>query len=1153
MRTRSCNKVRAMVVACGAVGLMASLATAQQAQRPVPPEVQKKIAQQQKEPVKTPQASPTTASPDAKRAAQAAQAGGGTVVVRGPGNATDDCLSAPTVDVGSWGYNTNGFTGSDITACAFNDTFDGWWRFVPSTSGTATVQTCGQTGDTTLAAFDNCGGTQLACNDDNCGLLSSISFPVTAGVPYFVRICGYNGSFVTGTASFSVAGGGGPVGDTCGTAPIVNEGTHPYNLAGATNDWAGSCGATGTAEDVWLRYVATQTGTCTVSTCGLTGGDSVLAALSSCAGPELACNDDSCGLQSTVAFPVSAGNTYYIRIADFAGGTHSGSVSISVTAPATNENCDPSNPVLALGVPQFGNNTGATTDVFLNDICGPFVGSGGSADLFYQFTAPAADTYRFNTCGSTIDSVIAVFGGCPADEFSNLLGCNDDFCGAQSSVDIPLGAGQHVYVRVSSYTGGPQGAFQVMVNVAPPPAANEACGASNPLVTLGVPEFGDTTGAATDAFITLAQCTPFGSGGERDLYYRFIAPSAGCYDFSLCGSGFDTHLAVFGGCPVDENSNLLGCNDDFCGLQSQVSGLTLAANQEVYIRVAGYGGAQGTFTLLVSNAAPPPPPCITCVGTTVTEVETDCGIAPGGDFVNGGCNSPIGAVTSVSLGDVICGTGAFNGATRDTDWYEFSIGSAQQVTMTGTADFPFAMVIIDTNCPPALLSTFTNTAACGVGSTTACLNPGTYRAFFAPQFASLVACSACGGGPAGNGYSLSITGVSCTPPEPGAGDDCAMPIVVSAPSSTPGTTIGAAPSAANCVGTAPDVFFRLTAPATGSYTIDTCGSAYDTSLAVYTDCTFATVLGCNDDFCGLQSGLTLDLTGGSTYIIRVGGFASQSGNFTLNISAPPIPTGKCCIASVCSIRTQADCLANSGTYGGDGTNCNAGGGYTASTAPALAIPDSGGGAVTSTLAGSGGVITDLNVGLNINHTWQGDLKVQLTHVNSGTTVTLIDQPGTPGPGQGFGFSADNYGAPGSPFVLDDAAAQTYDTPQVALPGTNNVTGSWKPDLGPLSAFNGLNANSNWILTVEDFAAGDTGTIMEWGIYVNQGGSVCGPAFCDADWCHDGVVGVPDIFCFLSDWFAFVPAARCYGGTCGVPAIFAFLSVWFATGQGPCTP
>ncbi len=63
----------------------------------------------------------------------------------------------------------------------------------------------------------------------------------------------------------------------------------------------------------------------------------------------------------------------------------------------------------------------------------------------------------------------------------------------------------------------------------------------------------------------------------------------------------------------------------------------------------------------------------------------------------------------------------------------------------------------------------------------------------------------------------------------------------------------------------------------------------------------------------------------------------------------------------------------------------------------------------------------------------------------------------------------------------------------------------------------------------------------------------GPAFCDADWCQDGSVGVPDIFCFLSAWFANDPTARNYGGNPGVPAIFAFLSIWFATGTGPCTP
>ncbi len=93
---------------------------------------------------------------------------------------------------------------------------------------------------------------------------------------------------------------------------------------------------------------------------------------------------------------------------------------------------------------------------------------------------------------------------------------------------------------------------------------------------------------------------------------------------------------------------------------------------------------------------------------------------------------------------------------------------------------------------------------------------------------------------------------------------------------------------------------------------------------------------------------------------------------------------------------------------------------------------------------------------------------------------------------------------------------------------------------------------------------NTCTVTNLGGCLFQGGSVsafgascdgaeCGPAFCDADWCQDGSVGVPDIFCFLSAWFANDPEARNYGGTNGVPAIFAFLSIWFATGTGPCVP
>ncbi len=96
----------------------------------------------------------------------------------------------------------------------------------------------------------------------------------------------------------------------------------------------------------------------------------------------------------------------------------------------------------------------------------------------------------------------------------------------------------------------------------------------------------------------------------------------------------------------------------------------------------------------------------------------------------------------------------------------------------------------------------------------------------------------------------------------------------------------------------------------------------------------------------------------------------------------------------------------------------------------------------------------------------------------------------------------------------------------------------------------VNAGTTYLIRIGTFAGAPGGQNFFDLSNFNCSG---GPAFCDADWCQDGSVGVPDIFCFLSDWFALDPEARNYGGTPGVPAIFAFLSEWFSTGQGPCTP
>jgi serine protease len=140
------------------------------------------------------------------------------------------------------------------------------------------------------------------------------------------------------------------------------------------------------------------------------------------------------------------------------------------------------------------------------------------------------------------------------------------------------------------------------------------------------------------------------------------------------------------------------------------------------------------------------------------------------------------------------------------------------------------------------------------------------------------------------------------------------------------------------------------------------------------------------------------------------------------------------------------------------------------TAPNLAIPDNNPAGVNSDLVvPPGGNLTDLDVAVQIAHTWVGDVIVRLTHVDTGTTVDLIDRPGVPA--SSFGCSGDNIDA-----ILDDGAALPVEGQCAA--GTPTINGSFSPNQ-PLSAFNGESLAGTWRLNVSDRAGGDTGTLSAW--------------------------------------------------------------------------
>ena len=143
----------------------------------------------------------------------------------------------------------------------------------------------------------------------------------------------------------------------------------------------------------------------------------------------------------------------------------------------------------------------------------------------------------------------------------------------------------------------------------------------------------------------------------------------------------------------------------------------------------------------------------------------------------------------------------------------------------------------------------------------------------------------------------------------------------------------------------------------------------------------------------------------------------------------------------------------------------------ASASPALAIPDNDPAGISTILTVADDVeITDLNVDLNISHTWVGDLIVTLQSP-AGTSVTVIDQPGVP---------TTTFGCSGNDIIasMDDEATDPVEDECDA--GVPTINGSFIPN-NALSAFDGEMTAGDWILTVSDNAGGDTGTINSFGI------------------------------------------------------------------------
>lgn len=253
--------------------------------------------------------------------------------------ANDDMANAIEVFEGSTPF-TTAFATTDGTAlpggeCSVSANFenDVWFtytatadtRIVFSTSDFNTLF------DSQMELLDSA-GMSLACNDDGFGagpaMSSTISHEVMNGETYTVRIGGFGNTFGDGVLHIASP----PANDDCADAIALNPGEAAMFNSFAANDSPEEgipdnsiCNSYGLAEffgDVWYTFEAPETAFYTLKTCELTDGlDTRIGVYDGCGGILLACNEDSCGLESSIYLgELDAGTAFTIRVGGFTNG-----------------------------------------------------------------------------------------------------------------------------------------------------------------------------------------------------------------------------------------------------------------------------------------------------------------------------------------------------------------------------------------------------------------------------------------------------------------------------------------------------------------------------------------------------------------------------------------------------------------------------------------------------------------------------------------------------------------------------------------------------------------------------------------------------------------------------------------------------------------
>lgn len=359
----------------------------------------------------------------------------------------------------------------------------------------------------------------------------------------------------------------------------------------------------------------------------------------------------------------------------------------------------------------------------------------------------------------------------------------------------------------------------------------------------------ELTGTATTAFGTNLDATaeagePINFDGGKSVWWTWTAPSDGTVVFDTFGSDYDTTLAVYTGATVG-GLGLIARNDDSGGgYQSQIS-MTATAGQTYHIQVDGYAKNSGSISLNLAHDGLPAPPENTA--------PTDISLA-GNQMLE---NQPVGSLVGVMS--------TIDSDAGDSFGYQFVAGPGD----TSNGFFQIVGNELRTNATLDFESQ--------------------------PSHSVRVRSTDAGGLAVEKTFTIEVLDAS----EPVAPSNDAFADrleLIGTVVTVSGTNIDATAEVGEPINFngGKSVWWTWTAPSDGTVVIDTVGSDFDTTLAMYLGSTLTTLtrLTRNDDAVGMQSRVALEARAGTPYHIVVDGYAAATGSIVLNLqhTATPEPS-----------------------------------------------------------------------------------------------------------------------------------------------------------------------------------------------------------------------------------------------------------------------